>query len=168
MSVAQIALERAVVTSRESVAPGFWRVAFRSPRIARAAGPAQYVATDYPGPFAVRLPLGIWTAHGDEFSVLFREWGERTEQLARVMPGMEVSVVGPLGNRFDIPAANSRATIVAGGVGIVPFWLLGRALLEANVQTNVLLGARTKSMFAGADELRDLGLPIDICTDDGS
>jgi dihydroorotate dehydrogenase electron transfer subunit len=168
MSVAQLALERAVVTSRESVAPGFWRVAFRSPRIARAAGPAQYVATDFPGPFAVRLPLGIWSAHGDEFSVLFREWGERTEQLARVVPGMEVSVIGPLGNRFEIPAANTRATIVAGGIGIVPFWLLGRALLEANVRTNVLLGARTKSMFAGVDELRDLGLPIDLCTDDGS
>jgi len=168
MSVAQLALETAVVTSRESVAPGFWRVAFRSPRIARAAGPAQYVATDFPGPFEVRLPLGIWTTHGDEFAVLFREWGERTRQLARATPGMELSVIGPLGNRFEIPAANKRATIVAGGIGIVPFWLLGRALLEARVETNVLLGARTKSMFAGADELRDLGLHIEICTDDGS
>ena len=168
MSVAQLALERAVVTSRESVAPGFWRVAFRSPRIARAAGPAQYVATDFPGPFSVRLPLGIWTARGDEFSVLFREWGERTQQLSRVMPGTEISVIGPLGNQFEIPEASKRATIVAGGIGIVPFWLLARALLEAGVQTNVLLGARTKSMFAGADELRELGLPISICTDDGS
>src|ERR1700682_591398 len=93
MLAAQLALETAVVTSRESVAPGFWRVALRSPRIARAAGPAQYVATDFPGPFAVRLPLGIWTVAGDEFTVLFREWGARTEQLSRATPGMEVSVI---------------------------------------------------------------------------
>jgi dihydroorotate dehydrogenase electron transfer subunit len=168
MSVAQLALETAVVTSRESVAPGFWRVAFRSPRIARAAGPAQYVATDFPGPFAVRLPLGIWTVDGDEFSLLFREWGERTEQLARVTTGTEISVIGPLGNRFDVPAKGKRATIVAGGIGIVPFWLLGKALLEAGVSTSAIIGARTKSMLAGVDELRDLGLAIEICTDDGS
>lgn len=168
MPVAQIALETAVVTSRESVAPGFWRVAFRSPRIARAAGPAQYVATDFPGPFAVRLPLGIWTVDGDEFTLLFREWGERTEQLSRVKPGMAISVIGPLGNTFDIPATGKRATIVAGGIGIAPFWLLGKALIEAGVNSCAIIGARTKSMLAGVDELRDLGLPLDICTDDGS
>ncbi|HKW45099.1 MAG TPA: hypothetical protein VJN22_05525, partial [Candidatus Eremiobacteraceae bacterium] len=103
MSATQLALETAVVTSRECVAPGFWRVGFRSPRVARAAGPAQYVATDFPGPFAVRLPLGIWTVEGDVFTVLFREWGERTAQLACATPGMEISVIGPLGNRFDLP-----------------------------------------------------------------
>src|ERR1700694_4678581 len=102
MSAAALVLESAVITSRESVAPGFWRVGLRSPRIARAAGPAQYVAIDLPGPFAVRLPLGIWTVDGDEFTLVFREWGERTAHLARVMPGTEVSAIGPLGNRFDI------------------------------------------------------------------
>jgi dihydroorotate dehydrogenase electron transfer subunit len=136
--------------------------------VARAAGPAQYVATDFPGPFAVRLPLGIWTADGDEFTVLFREWGERTAQLARAMPGTEISVIGPLGNRFEIPEKGARATIVAGGIGVVPFWLLGRALIAEGVKARVLLGARTKSMLAGADELRDLGLTVVICTDDGS
>jgi dihydroorotate dehydrogenase electron transfer subunit len=168
MPVGQLALENAVVTSRESVAPGFWRVALRSPRIARAAGPAQYVATDFPGPFAVRLPLGIWTVDGDEFTLLFREWGERTAQLARVMAGMEISVIGPLGNRFEIPEKGTRATIVAGGIGIVPFWLLGKALLDAGVRTRTIIGARSRSMLAGVDELRALGLTMDICTDDGS
>ena len=168
MSAAQIALETGVVTSRESVAPGFWRVAMRSPRIARAAGPAQYVATDFPGPFAVRLPLGIWTVSGDEFSLLFREWGERTAQLSRVMPGMEISVIGPLGNRFSIPEKGTRATIVAGGIGIVPFWLLAKALIEAGVNTRAIIGARTQSMLSGVDELRTAGLAMEICTDDGS
>jgi dihydroorotate dehydrogenase electron transfer subunit len=168
MSVAQLTLETVVVTSRESVAPGFWRVGLRGPRIARTAGPAQYVATDFPGPFAVRLPLGIWTVEGDEFTLLFREWGERTEQLARVVPGMELSVIGPLGNRFDVPPKGTRATIVAGGIGIVPFWLLGKALIEADVETRAIVGARTRSMLAGVDELRDIGLSIQICTDDGS
>jgi dihydroorotate dehydrogenase electron transfer subunit len=168
MAAVQLAVETAVVSSREPLGPGFWRIALRCPSIARAASPAQYVATDLPGPFAVRLPLGIWTVDGDEFTLLFREWGERTAQLSRVMPGTVVSVIGPLGNSFHIPAPGSRATIVAGGIGVVPFWLLGRVLIKAGVQTRVLLGARTKSMLTGADELRELGLTLDICTDDGT
>jgi len=168
MSLAAIALETAVVTSRESIAPGFWRVGYRSPWIARSAGPAQYVAIDLPGPFAVRLPLGIWTTHEDEFTLLFREWGERTVHLSRLLPGAEVSMLGPLGNRFDVPVRGGRATIVAGGIGVVPFWMLGRALLQAGVDTRVVLGARTKAMLAGADELRALGLTVEVCTDDGS
>src|ERR1700733_4647163 len=157
MAAVQLAVETAVVSSREPLGPGFWRIALRCPPIAHAATSAQYVATDLPGPFAVRLPLGIWTAEGDEFTLLFREWGERTAQLSRVMPGMEVSVIGPLGNSFQIPAVGSRATIVAGGIGVVPFWLLGRALIKAGVQTRVILGARTKSMLVGVAELRALG-----------
>jgi dihydroorotate dehydrogenase electron transfer subunit len=116
----------------------------------------------------VRLPLGIWTVDDDVFTLLFREWGERTAQLSRVLPGMEISVIGPLGNRFDIPEKGTRATIVAGGIGIVPFWLLGKALIEAGVKTHAIVGARTKSMLAGVDDLRELGLTIDLCTDDGS
>src|SRR5579863_4039157 len=168
MAQRPLAHERAMITRRECVAPGFWRVGFRAPQIAGAARAAQYVAIDQSGRFAVRLPLGIWTVEGDEITVLFREWGERTAQLAQSDVGTSVDLVGPLGNDFTIPASGSRATIAAGGLGVVPFWLLGRRLLAANVHTRVVLGARTASMLVGASELRALGLTVDLCTDDGS
>ncbi|HLJ84825.1 MAG TPA: hypothetical protein VKT51_11680 [Candidatus Eremiobacteraceae bacterium] len=163
-----LAHEIAKITRRECVAPGFWCVGFRAPRIAREARAAQYVAIDQPGRFAVRLPLGIWTVEGDEITVLFREWGERTTQLAQSGVGTSVDLIGPLGNEFSAPAAGSRATIVAGGLGVVPFWLLGKRLLEDHVRTRVVLGARTASLLVGASELRALGLRVELCTDDGS
>jgi dihydroorotate dehydrogenase electron transfer subunit len=168
MAQRPLAHENAMITRRECVAPGFWCVGFRAPRIAGAVRAAQYVAIDQPGRFAVRLPLGIWTAEGDEITVLFREWGERTAQLAHSDIGTAVDLIGPLGNDFTIPARGARATIVAGGLGVVPFWLLGKRLLAADVQTRVVLGARTAALLVGAAELRALGLNVELCTDDGT
>lgn len=161
-------LETATLTSREQLAPGFWYLGFASPRIAAAARSAQYVAIDVPGPFAVRLPLGIWTAQDGEITFLFREWGDRTKRLAELPPRTELSFIGPLGNEFAKPGRGSRATIAAGGLGIVPFWLLGRELLDVKVPLSVVFGARTRELLVGADRLQQLGLPVELCTDDGS
>jgi dihydroorotate dehydrogenase electron transfer subunit len=161
-------LEAAELISRERVAPGFWCLGFRSPEIARRARPAHYVAIDLPGTFSVRLPLGIWTARDDTFTLLFREWGERTTRLACIADHEPLSIIGPLGNEFSLPDTGKRAVIVAGGIGVVPFWLLVRELLAAKVRTTVVLGARSKHMLVGVDELRALGADVKICTDDGS
>jgi dihydroorotate dehydrogenase electron transfer subunit len=161
-------LETATLVSRERIAPGFWCLGFRSPEIARRARPAHYVAIDLPDGFSVRLPLGIWTVRGDEFTLLFREWGKRTTRLAALPDGQRLSMIGPLGNVFDIPARGKRATIVAGGVGVVPFWLLAKELKAAGVDTTVLLGARTKDALIGAGDLEQAGARVIVCTDDGS
>ena len=161
-------LETAELISRERVAPGFWCLAFRSAGIASRAGAAQYVAIDVPGAFAVRLPLGIWTAERDSFSLLFREWGDRTTRLAAVAPGERLSITGPLGNRFHVPDGMRRPVMVAGGVGVVPFWMLCRDLVARGTRPVVLFGARTKDALAGADSLRRLGADVEVCTDDGS
>lgn len=162
-------LETAILTSREHIAPGFWCLGLRCPAIAQRAKAAQYVALDVPGEFSVRLPLGIWTVTDDgEFTLLFREWGERTKRLARLPDGESISTIGPLGNVFDLPQRGQRATIAAGGIGVVPFWLLAKQLYDEGVQTTVLLGARTKEMMVGAAELALLGVDVELCTDDGS
>jgi dihydroorotate dehydrogenase electron transfer subunit len=161
-------LETAELTSRERIAPGFWCLGFTSSGVARRARPAQYVAIDIPGDFSVRLPLGIWTAEGDAFTLLFREWGRRTNRLAGLPVGGRLSMIGPLGNTFDIPARGLRATIVAGGIGVVPFWLLAKELQAAGVATTVILGARTKEALIGAAELERFGARMVLCTDDGS
>jgi NAD(P)H-flavin reductase len=48
-------LVTATLVSREFRAPGFWFLRFRAEHVARAARPAQFVALDLPGGFAVRL-----------------------------------------------------------------------------------------------------------------
>ena len=161
-------MESATLTCREQPAPGFWYLGFRAPAIAQRTRSAHFVAIDVPGEFTVRLPLGVWTVEGDTFSLLFREWGRRTKRLAGLALGDAVSVIGPLGNSFAIPAGAKRATIVAGGVGVVPFWLLARELRSAGVECRVLLGARTSAHIVGTSALEHTGAHVTLCTDDGT
>jgi dihydroorotate dehydrogenase electron transfer subunit len=161
-------LETTTLMSREQVAPGFWFLRLRGPEIARRSQAAHYVAIDVPGSFAARLPLGVWTAHGDEFGLLFKEWGDRTRQLAHLSVGTQLSCIGPLGNVFSIPGRGAHALIAAGGIGVVPFWLLARDLRQAGVTVTAIFGARTKSMLAGAAALREAIPDLRVCTDDGS
>src|SRR5579864_1868167 len=141
MAITPPILRECTITSREHKPPGFWFVRLREPTIARRARPAQYVALDLPGPFSLRVPLGIWTSEGDEFSVLFQQWGQRTSQLVCLPTGTAVSCIGPLGNAFSIPARGERAYIVAGGLGVAAFWLLARELQRARIETTIVLGA---------------------------
>ncbi len=168
MPIATPRLQTATIVSREFRAPGFWCVGVRCPHIARSACPAQYVAIDLPGGFAARLPLGIFTADSDDFTVLFQEWGERTARLAAAGVGSPISCIGPLGNAFALPPSGSKAIIVAGGLGVASLWLLARDLRVARVATTIVLGARSKSVVLGNSDLAAFGFPIEICTDDGS
>lgn len=136
--------------------------------IAQNAQAAQYVAIDVPGAFAVRLPLGIWTTDDESFTLLFQEWGQRTARLAHLADGTPLSCIGPLGNVFELPQPGERATIVAGGLGIVPFWLLARELRKAGVPTTIIVGARSKPLLVGTQQLEPYAHDVQICTDDGS
>lgn len=161
-------LAAATVLSREFRAPGFWCVRLRCEYIGQLVRAAQYVAIDLPGPFSVRLPLGVYTASEIGFSVLFQEWGERTKRLAALAKNDTITCIGPLGNEFTLPAKGTRAVIVAGGLGVAAFWLLARALRDADIDTTIVLGARTKELLVGQTDLSQFGFPIEICTDDGS
>ena len=126
------------------------------------------MALDVPGPFSLRVPLGVWTAQGDEFSVLFREWGQRTSRLARLPVGTSLSCIGPLGNEFTLPEAGKHAVIVAGGLGVAAFWLLARELRHQRVNATIVVGARSADLMMGRSELEAFGFPVRLCTDDGS
>jgi dihydroorotate dehydrogenase electron transfer subunit len=161
-------LQLATITSREYRPPGFWCVSIRCPDIARGAGPAQYVALDLPGGFAVRLPLGIFTVRGDDFTVLFQEWGERTTRLAHAAVGDSVSLIGPLGNRFTVPERARTAVVVGGGLGVASLWLLARELRERGIKATILIGARSADRVVGVRDMAKHGFGVEICTDDGS
>lgn len=168
MPTAPPRLQTATIVSREYRPPGFWCVGLRDPELARSVRPAQYVAIDLAGGFMMRLPLGVFTADAEQFTVVFQEWGDRTARLAHTAIGDTVSFIGPLGNEFAIPQAGAKAIIVAGGLGVSPFWLLARELRAARVDAEIVLGARSKEYVVGERELGVHGFHTEICTDDGS
>ena len=70
--------------------------------------------------------LSIADEVGQAVSFLIAPVGGGTRELCGLRPGDGVSVIGPLGNGFDMEqiAGGIRLLIVAGGVGVAPFPLL--------------------------------------------
>lgn len=147
-----------------------------APEIASKAVPGQFLhvrCADLQDP-VLRRPLSIHFADPERglAYVLYRVSGRGTALLARKKPGDHVDVMGPLGRGYTIPAPGVSAAVIAGGIGIAPlFFLLGEIKKVYAGGTNsvpVFLGAATSGALLAAGQVRDMGFPLYIATDDGS
>src|SRR5581483_3361681 len=121
---------------------------------------------------------------GVELDLIHRVVGVGTEWLSHLAVGDQVHVLGPLGNQFELPAQNTTALLVGGGVGIPPMIYLASRL--AGRKAVVFSGALTRDLLpltinpdgaTGPDdatprmnigEFSQFGVPAVITTDDGS
>jgi dihydroorotate dehydrogenase electron transfer subunit len=117
-----------------------------------------------------------------EIDIIHRIVGIGTEWLSRLGVGDEVGVLGPLGNKFDLPRVDATAVLVGGGVGIPPMLYLAEKL--AGRSAVAFCGALTRDLLPlmivqdvppnGATPTRSIadfarhGIPSVITTDDGS
>ena len=93
-----------------------------------------------------------------EMDIIHRVVGRGTTALARLHPGRQVSLLGPLGVGFQVPADLQCACLVGGGVGIPPMLYLA----DAGGQGGVVGGGANcrRVAFFGAQR-RDL-LPVTV------
>ncbi len=120
-----------------------------------------------------------------ELDLIHRVVGIGTNWLAHLSPGDKVGILGPLGNIFRVPPADSLALMVGGGVGIPPMLYLaaklaGRkavAFAGALSQDLLPLTITGESANGAIDipvpqnniaEFARYGIPTVITTDDGS
>lgn len=163
----------AEIIRSEKLDRDIFRLTMLAPDIARAARPGQFVmlrAADRYDPL-LRRPFSIHQVTGGGWvQVLFKVLGKGTELLARLTPGMQVNMLGPLGNRFNL-ITSSSICLVGGGMGIAPLYFLARELQRTNPPGSVLplLGARTATELQPlADDFAALGLVPQLATDDGT
>jgi dihydroorotate dehydrogenase electron transfer subunit len=97
----------------------------------------------------------------DELHFMLDDVGPGTKRLCELVPGDELSLVGPLGIGFAAPEEGRRALLVGGGVGIAPLAIWQEQL---HATSAVLLGFRGAEHAVGARLLRD----AKVATDDGS
>jgi dihydroorotate dehydrogenase electron transfer subunit len=121
-------------------------------------------------------PLSVFgfKRHEDHavLELLFRVAGRGTALLARMKPGDELTILGPLGKGFTLPSRIRHVVFVAGGVGVAPLiYLLHSGLMSAEmgheIQKNFYLGARSEKLLLCLDQFGDF-CKLEICTDDGS
>lgn len=97
--------------------------------------------------------------------------GRGTALLEQKSPGETLMVLGPLGVPFDLPEAGAETgehLLVMGGVGSAPFPSLAEALLERGQRVRAFVGARTADALLCVEDFRELDVPVEVATDDGS
>lgn len=95
-----------------------------------------------------------------EFMILKK--GKGTEELVSLEKDDDITLLGPLGNIFPVPAANTKVCIVGGGIGVAPVAGFAESLPAKSYD----FFASFKSGSYGLDNVKADSLVI--TTDDGS
>lgn len=165
-------LSRARVLKNEWVSADVKRLTLLSPEIARAAQPGQFVNVKVNSTYAPLLRRPFSLNRIDEkqgaFSLLYKVVGEGTSLMSQAGDDDVLDVLGPLGNSFEVAQDCKDSIIIAGGIGIAPFYPLARKLLQQGQSVTCVMGARCREDINELDELRALGVNVLCATEDGS
>ena len=118
----------------------------------------------------MRRPFSLHFARRDTVGLLYRVVGKGTGLLSRVGQGASVDLIGPLGRGFSLPDTADRLVLVGGGIGVAPLYFVAERLRRESPSTRVLLllGARTRQELIRLEAFADLGVEIQLATEDGS
>lgn len=105
------------------------------------------------------------TYKADGFELVYKVVGKATNIMKLLGKGDSVDVIGPVGNSFPEVEDSGNIIMVAGGVGIAPFYMVAKE----NPKAKFLLGARNKTDSKLGDDFKALKKnKIIIATEDGS
>lgn len=118
----------------------------------QAACPGQFVQVrvrDGLDPF-FRRPFSIFSANAETgvLKLLVRVVGRGTALMAEWEPGLEVDILGPLGNRFTWEETEAEFILVGGGCGLAPVNFLGEQLAAQGKKAHLLFSPKRDSVLA--------------------
>lgn len=163
--------EPAVVVAHEGDGEVF-KLTLKAPQIANMAAPGQFVMVKVGGVDPLlRRPFSLCEIRPEagEITLIYRVVGHGTRILAEAPVGARLLTMGPLGYSFPDPSVGSgELLLVGGGLGIPPMVAAAEVAVKAGRPVRAILGARSARYLAGAEELKALGVPVTLVTDDGS
>ncbi|MDD3265471.1 MAG: dihydroorotate dehydrogenase electron transfer subunit [Dehalococcoidales bacterium] len=154
--------------SMEELYQGVFLAWIGSKQIARTAQPGQFVMVSCNN-YLLRRPLAVHkvSPKKDRFAILFAVCGKGTTWLSRQKPGIELNILGPLGNSFTLVPGAQNILLVAGGLGIAPLQFAAQVAREKGKSVTLLQGASTASCVYPSTSLPD-GVKCYTATEDGS
>jgi dihydroorotate dehydrogenase electron transfer subunit len=160
--------EKTTIAFNEPLADHIWLMGIKSTEIAAAAVPGQFVTIRIREGLEplLRRPFSICGTKDGRILVLYKIIGAGTRIMASRKRGEKVSVLGPLGTGFNLPASRQKPLIVGGGIGIAPLCFLAQRL--GSMAVSILLGATSAKELIPLEDM-DIGLSaVSVATDDGS
>ena len=157
------------IKQNEPLKSGYRRIVFDAPDIAKAARGGQFVHVQIT-PMKDRIlrrPFSISNADPatGELTVVYKVVGHGTAELAQMREGETCRILGPLGNAYTAPDAETFPILAAGGYGTAALYLTAKNAPQKGI---LLLGARTKDDLILVEDFEKLGFEVRIATNDGS
>ena len=165
------------VAANHAVGNGNFVLEFRHEELAKLLRQGQFVMIGMPGtgillrrPFSVcGLPGTFAGQTGDAIRILYKVMGQGTRVLSGIGPGAKLTVLGPLGNGFQLPEKGRIPVFVAGGIGSAPFPALAGAILkEGGPRPVMFYGARSAGDLPLKEWFREHCETVHFATEDGS
>lgn len=119
-----------------------------SPEIAKVTKPGQFVHITVSDALAMRRPISIMSVdiENGTFDLLYKVVGEGTRQLAERKVGEVLSVIGPIGNSFEM-TDKKRPLLIGGGVGMPPMIAIAQDIKDSDYDAFVILGSEVPFPF---------------------
>lgn len=155
--------ETAIIIRQEEIADDIYSMWIRTDEIAACAKAGQFVSV-YCNEGSRLLPRPISICEIDKqdgaIRLVYRVAGKGTKEFSAMRTGMQLNVVGPLGNGF--PKKRKKAFLIGGGIGIPPMLELAKGL---DCEKQMVLGFRDELFLL--EEFKKHG-KVYIATEDGS
>jgi len=166
----------AEVIANTPLSPDYNVLALSAPQIARIATPGQFIMLKAASghdpllrrPFSVFEVLKAADGEPASISILNKRAGRSTNLLYSAHVGQRIDCLGPLGRPFTLVDPPADAWMVAGGVGLAPFWTLAVSLAARGSRTTLFYGARSAPEIFYLDFFRRLDVRLVLTTEDGS
>lgn len=163
------------ILKAEQLANNIYLMDVEAPRIAKSCNPGQFIIAklDEKGE---RIPLTIcdYDRENGTITIVFQVIGASTEKMSKLKTGDAFrDFTGPLGQPSEFvnedleELKKKKFLFVAGGVGTAPVYPQVKWLHEHGIETDVIVGAKTKDILILEEEMKKVGNLI-VATDDGS
>lgn len=160
----------------KELAANIYLMEVEAKRIAKRCEPGQFiiVRTDEEGE---RIPLTIcdYDREKGTVTIVFQTVGAGTVRMAELKAGDYFQdFVGPLGCPSEFvhepleELKKKSILFVAGGVGTAPVYPQVKWLKEKGIETDVIVGAKTKDLLILEKEMSEVAGNLYVTTDDGS
>jgi len=163
------ALVTAIIEEQTNLGGDTFRLTLRPDRPGPQPSPGQFYLLR-PGnsldPLLGR-PLSISDYRDERLVFRYRVRGKGTGLLARLKPGQQLNLVGPLGRGFDFKGLKT-ALLVGGGLGAAPLYYLARELSRLGLPVEAALGAATREELLDTGFWSETGVELKVATLDGS
>ena len=158
--------EIVTVLDNRKVNSEYYKISFRSQRLARKVRPGQFVHVQVArgqDPF-LRRPFSYYRVWGERIEILYEILGRGTALLADAKKGERLKVMGPLGKEFSRDIGRKKRILVGGGVGVPPLVFLS----ERYGCHRFFIGTKSRKEVLPSSEIQKFRRRVFYATEDGS